>query len=499
MTKTTFLIIAIAMVGISPILNASSIFAETDNLPGGTSISISINNPSDGQVFQLAGLGVDVNIDGDASIGEGDPIKDTTIVYILDISGSMNIASGVDCNGDNVITLASNGPDSRLNCAKIGISDANQEATLANSSVDESGVGTFAFNGIPRDVDLGLVGTQLIVNPDHDGNSNTTPDIEDVVNGLTANGGTNYYGGLTAADTILGASGNDNAVIIFISDGQNNQGLNVDTFTPVNFPANTIINAFAIGNNVACDTTSFPSTRGNLDDVAAKGDTGSSCEQVTDVSTLADIITESIGSSMTAIDVNIDAGGNIPADSTIPLLPVDGPNNVMYAHLASSLGAGSHDICATAFGNDAGGSGSVEECVTIFVNTAPDCSSVTSDIDSIWPPNHKLVEVTLSGASDPDGDDVTFTITSVTQDEPTNGLGDGDKSPDAVIHEGYVELRAERSGNGDVKDPDGRVYEISYSVEDTNGGMCLGSVQIGVPHDKKDTAISSGQDYSSTS
>ncbi len=180
------------------------------------------------------------------------------------------------------------------------------------------------------------------------------------------------------------------------------------------------------------------------------------------------------------------------------MLPRPGPEMVNYAHLATSLGAGTHEICATAVGEDAGGVGSVEECVEILVNSAPDCSAVAASADTLWPPNHKLVEVSLSGATDPDGDDVTLTVTSVLQDEPTNGLGDGDQSPDAVINADSVELRAERSGNGDIKDADGRVYQIAFTVQDTNGGQCSGSVQVGVPHDKQDTPINSGLDYDST-
>jgi hypothetical protein len=58
-------------------------------------------------------------------------------------------------------------------------------------------------------------------------------------------------------------------------------------------------------------------------------------------------------------------------------------------------------------------------------------------------------------ATDPDGDPVTVVIAGVTQDEPTNGLGDGDVSPDAVLSGGStVQLRAERSGLGN-----GRVYQ----------------------------------------
>ena len=43
---------------------------------------------------------------------------------------------------------------------------------------------------------------------------------------------------------------------------------------------------------------------------------------------------------------------------------------------------------------------------------------------SLWPPNHKLRTVTVSGATDPDGDPVAITITGVTQDEPVNGKAD---------------------------------------------------------------------------
>jgi hypothetical protein len=70
----------------------------------------------------------------------------------------------------------------------------------------------------------------------------------------------------------------------------------------------------------------------------------------------------------------------------------------------------------------------------------------------------------------------------VTQDEALNGTGDGDTAPDAARVAGkanQVQLRAERSGNGD-----GRVYRVSFTVTDGKGGSCSGTVHIGVPHDK---------------
>ena len=127
-------------------------------------------------------------------------------------------------------------------------------------------------------------------------------------------------------------------------------------------------------------------------------------------------------------------------------------------------------------------------------NEDPDCTAAAPSQDSLWPPNHKMKDITISGVTDPDGDTVTLMIDGITQDEPTNGTGDGDTSPDGDgVGTDTAQIRAERSGTGD-----GRVYEISFTADDGNGGMCTGSVTVGVPHDKKDTAVDSGQNFDST-
>ena len=97
------------------------------------------------------------------------------------------------------------------------------------------------------------------------------------------------------------------------------------------------------------------------------------------------------------------------------------------------------------------------------------------------------------GVSDPDGDPVTITVTGVWQDAPTEGLGDGDHSPDAIIYTDYVEVRRERSGI-----EDGRVYNIYYTADDGRGGICECEVTVGVPHDKKDPPIDGGALYDTT-
>lgn len=54
-------------------------------------------------------------------------------------------------------------------------------------------------------------------------------------------------------------------------------------------------------------------------------------------------------------------------------------------------------------------------------------------------------------------------------------------------------LRAERSGNGN-----GRVYRISFTARDSDGGACTGSVTVGVPHNHKGTVVDDGHLYDST-
>jgi hypothetical protein len=127
-----------------------------------------------------------------------------------------------------------------------------------------------------------------------------------------------------------------------------------------------------------------------------------------------------------------------------------------------------------------------------WVNAPPDCSQVVLDITSLWPPNHTLHWVTASGAFDPDiGGTATLVVDGVTQDEPVNGRGDGNTSPDAFLSSplsDQVRIRAERAGPGD-----GRVYTVHFTATDQFGATCTGTATVDVPHDrgKKGAAVDS--------
>ena len=114
-------------------------------------------------------------------------------------------------------------------------------------------------------------------------------------------------------------------------------------------------------------------------------------------------------------------------------------------------------------------------------NHAPDCSAASASVDTLWPPNHKLVEIAIGGVTDVDGDLPDVTVVGVTQDEPMVGTGDGDACPDAsgVGLDETVSLSAERRGDGD-----GRVYHVSFIADDGAGGTCSGEVVVCVPHDQ---------------
>jgi hypothetical protein len=113
------------------------------------------------------------------------------------------------------------------------------------------------------------------------------------------------------------------------------------------------------------------------------------------------------------------------------------------------------------------------------------------------------VAIAIRDIVDPDGDAVTIVITRILQDEPTlgtdkddndEGRGSGHTDVDASgVGTSQASVRAERAGSGD-----GRIYEIRFTATDARGGTCLGTVLVGVPHNKKDTPVDSLVRYDST-
>jgi hypothetical protein len=135
---------------------------------------------------------------------------------------------------------------------------------------------------------------------------------------------------------------------------------------------------------------------------------------------------------------------------------------------------------------------------TIKFNSPPDCTNVdvqtTNGKPEIWPTNNKFLDIMLYGATDPDGDTLSYYFLGIKQDELVNGDPDATISPFNSASTPSATLpactnasvRAERDGNGN-----GRVYEITYLVEDGNGGSCTGTALIAtIPHDQSGGEVS---------
>jgi hypothetical protein len=141
----------------------------------------------------------------------------------------------------------------------------------------------------------------------------------------------------------------------------------------------------------------------------------------------------------------------------------------------------------------------MDNMVYSLANQPPDSTNACADPVVLWPPNHRMVPVSILGVIDPDGDPVTVTITGVTSDEPTasdKGSGGAKHAPDADgVGTDTASVRAECSGTGN-----GRVYTISFLASDGRGGECEGSVIVCVPHDlgEGNEYMDDGQNYDAT-
>ena len=134
-------------------------------------------------------------------------------------------------------------------------------------------------------------------------------------------------------------------------------------------------------------------------------------------------------------------------------------------------------------------SSSCSSKVTVVDTTPPVINSIVPGPSTLWPPNHKLVPVTITAkATDACDAAPMCRIVSVTSNEPILGPGSGNTNPDWVIDQPGpkaspavldVQLRAERAGGGT-----GRVYVVNVSCADASGNATLGSTTVTVAHDQ---------------
>jgi hypothetical protein len=141
------------------------------------------------------------------------------------------------------------------------------------------------------------------------------------------------------------------------------------------------------------------------------------------------------------------------------------------------LGTGTHDISLSV--DDGNGGTSVDTVrVTVVDHTAPEIASLTVSLPVLNSPNHQMRNMSVVATTAPSCDATrTCQIVGVTSNEPDNGLGDGDSSPDWIITGPLtLELRAERAGSGS-----GRIYTITVRCIDASGNGSTRTVTVTVP------------------
>lgn len=141
---------------------------------------------------------------------------------------------------------------------------------------------------------------------------------------------------------------------------------------------------------------------------------------------------------------------------------------------ALPLGTNLVEIAVT---DSASNTASCSTTVTVVDTTPPAIQGASASPNVLWPPNHQMVAVTVNAVVSDNCGPATWKIIRVQSNEPVNGLGDGNTSPDwQILGNHTVVLRAERSGTGS-----GRIYTITIQAEDAAGNLSTAAVMVTVP------------------
>jgi uncharacterized lipoprotein YddW (UPF0748 family) len=167
--------------------------------------------------------------------------------------------------------------------------------------------------------------------------------------------------------------------------------------------------------------------------------------------------------------------------SAVTLTQVPAPGSTI-----SGTGPVTVTITAT---DKAGNSASCSFTVTLMDITPPVISTVLVNTPVLFPPNHKMRDITLEyTATDNCGPVITTLL--VSSNEPVYASGDGHTGPDwQVIDAHHLKLRAERSGSGE-----GRVYTIIITATDAAGHTATRTITVSVPHDAPVTSTRAAEE-----
>ncbi len=178
-------------------------------------------------------------------------------------------------------------------------------------------------------------------------------------------------------------------------------------------------------------------------------------------------------------DMTVEATG--PGGATVTFTATATNDGVVTCTPASGslFPLGTTTVSCTA--TNAGGSDTETFKINVVDTTAPIIILVKPSLVALWPPDHKMVPITVTVvAIDAVDLDPTSVITSVTSNQPDNGTGDGDTPGDWEITGPLtVDLRAERSGTQD------RIYTITVETTDASGNTSTATTTVRVTQSRR--------------
>jgi hypothetical protein len=150
--------------------------------------------------------------------------------------------------------------------------------------------------------------------------------------------------------------------------------------------------------------------------------------------------------------------------------------------LVVTLPLGSHTITLQV--TDSFGETDTDEVILIIEDTTPPLITVGVTPDTLWPPNHMMVDITAMVVVTDACGTPSVALTSATSNEADNGVEDGNTINDIQDVElgtpdFNFKLRAERAGGGN-----GRTYTAIYTATDAAGNAGSAAGFADVPHDQ---------------
>lgn len=178
-------------------------------------------------------------------------------------------------------------------------------------------------------------------------------------------------------------------------------------------------------------------------------------------------------------NINVEATSPNGAVVTFTATAVGADTVVCTPPSGSTFPIGTTSVNCTAT-NPAGSDTEVFQ-VRVRDTIAPIIVNVTANPNALWPPDRKMVPVTISALAIDAGDaSPTIMITGVTSSQPVNDVGDGNTSPDwEITGPMTVNLRAERSGSQD------RIYTITIQATDDSGNSSTATLEVLVTQSRR--------------